>query len=205
MKRVVAAAFSVFLLAVVAYAGPYGASGSGGAVSHNQSAASDWRFGALNVGNNLSGSTETPVAQWYCTDSASNTIMCGEITLQMTNNTSGSLTTVLRRYDLVSGTVTNLDAASSQTLASGTATLGTSAISSGACAAAVTVAATGVLSTDAISWSFNAAPPSGYNGTGGILDIRPFVTGGNVNFLVCNSTASSITPGAATLNWRVLR
>ena len=88
-----------------------------------------------------------------------------------------------------------------------TATLGTSAIASGACATTVTVAATGVVSTDTIMWVFNADPTSttGYNPATGVLTIYAFPTAGNVNFKVCNLTASSITPGAVTLNWRVLR
>lgn len=87
-------------------------------------------------------------------------------------------------------------------IASGTAVLGTSAISTTTSATAVTVAAAGVLSTDAIEWSFNAAPGTGY--TSG-LHVLSYVTAGNVNFLVVNPTAGSLTPAAATLNWRVVR
>ena len=89
-----------------------------------------------------------------------------------------------------------------QVIASGTSTLGTTAISATSCATVVTSAATGVTSSDAIEWSFNAAPGTGY--TAG-LHVLPYVTSGNVNFLVCNPTAGSLTPAAATLNWRVVR
>lgn len=89
-----------------------------------------------------------------------------------------------------------------QVVASGTSALGTGAISATTCATVVTTAASGAATTDAISWSFNAAPGSGY--TSG-LHVLPYVTSGNVNFLVCNPTAGSLTPAAATLNWRVLR
>ena len=89
-----------------------------------------------------------------------------------------------------------------QVIASGTSTLGTTAISATTCASVVTTAASGVATTDAIQWSFNAAPGAGY--TAG-LHMLPYVTSGNVNFLVCNPTAGSLTPAAATLNWRVLR
>ncbi len=89
-----------------------------------------------------------------------------------------------------------------QVIASGTAALGTTAISATSCATVVTTAATGVATTDAIGWSFNAAPGTGY--TAGLY-VLPYVTSGNVNFLVCNPTAGSLTPAAATLNWRVLR
>ena len=94
------------------------------------------------------------------------------------------------------------------TVASGTAALGTSLIGSGACATVVTVAATGVLTTDAIEWTPNA-DISGVTGyapvTTGALSIYPYPTANNANFKVCNPTASGITPGAVTLNWRVPR
>lgn len=93
-------------------------------------------------------------------------------------------------------------------IASGTAVLGTAAIASGALATAVTVAAAGVLATDTIIWTPNA-DISGVTGyaplTGGGLMIYPYPTAGAVNFKVGNPTAASITPGAVTLNWKVLR
>ena len=97
---------------------------------------------------------------------------------------------------------------STLTIASGTATLGTSAISSNSCASVVTVSATGVATTDAISWSFKADPKgvTGYGaGSTGPLSILAFPTVNNVNFRVCNLSSGSITPGALTLNWRVVR
>jgi hypothetical protein len=72
----------------------------------------------------------------------------------------------------------------------------------------VTASASGVATTDAIVWSFNADPNgvTGYGaGSTGTLSIWAFPTANNVNFRVCNLTAGSITPGAATLNWRVPR
>lgn len=94
------------------------------------------------------------------------------------------------------------------TIASGTATLGTSVIASASCATVVTVTATGTLTTDAPSASFNGDPTAvtGYiPSTSGMLTIFAYPTAGNVNFKVCNATSSSITPGAITLNWRVVR
>jgi hypothetical protein len=38
-----------------------------------------------------------------------------------------------------------------------------------------------------------------------MLTIFAYPTANNVNFKVCNNTAGSITPGAITLNWRVVR
>jgi hypothetical protein len=93
-------------------------------------------------------------------------------------------------------------------IATGTATLGTSAIASGALASVVTVAATGVATTDVIQWNPNAdiSAVTGYAPvTGGGLIIYPYPTSGNVNFKVGNPTASSVTPGAVTLNWKVYR
>ena len=94
------------------------------------------------------------------------------------------------------------------TIAAGTASLGTTAISSATCATVVTVTATNVLSTDAIIWTPNSSLKAitGYvPATTGGLTIAAYPTAGNVNFDVCNWTASSITPGAVTLNWRVTR
>jgi hypothetical protein len=94
------------------------------------------------------------------------------------------------------------------TQAFGTVALGTSAIASATCATAVTAAATAVLSTDVVTASFNG-DPTGVNGyipiTTGMLTIVVYPTVGNVNFRVCNNTATPITPGALTLNWRVIR
>jgi len=95
-----------------------------------------------------------------------------------------------------------------QTIASGTSALGTSAISSASCASVVTTSATGTLTTDVVTASFNGDPTAvtGYVPlTTGMLVIFVYPTTDNVNFKVCNNTASSITPGAITLNWRVAR
>jgi hypothetical protein len=98
--------------------------------------------------------------------------------------------------------------AGTTTIASGTSALGTSAIASGACATAVTTTATGTASTDAIIWTPNASikAVTGYTpSTSGGLSIVAFPTTNNVNFDVCNWTSASITPGAVTLNFRVVR
>ena len=96
----------------------------------------------------------------------------------------------------------------STTIASGTSALGTSAISSGACASVVTTSATNTATTDVIMAGFNG-DPTGVTGyapaTAGMLTIISYPSANNVNFKVCNNTSSSITPGAITLNWRVIR
>ncbi len=93
-------------------------------------------------------------------------------------------------------------------VASGTAVLGTTAIGSGALATAVSVSATGVLTTDTIIFTPNAdiSAVTGYSPatTGGLI-IYPYPTADHVNFKVGNPTASSVTPGAVTLNWVVIR
>lgn len=92
-------------------------------------------------------------------------------------------------------------------IANGTSALGTGAITGGTCAATVTTAATGVATTDAIIWSFNADPNgvAGYTpGAGaGAFVVWSFPTVNNVNFRVCS--AAGVTPGAMTVNWRVVR
>ena len=125
---------------------------------------------------------------------------------------SGSVTSVATSSPITGGTITTSGtiacATCTVTVANGTSTLGTSAISSGACASTVTTAASGVATTDDIIADFNANPTSttGYSpSTSGMLTIIKWPTSGDVNFAVCNNTASSITPGAVTLNWRVVR
>ncbi len=93
-------------------------------------------------------------------------------------------------------------------IASGTSALGTGAISSATCATVVTTVATGTASTDTIIATFNADPTAvtGYiPATAGMLTIISYPTTNNVNFKVCNNTNASVTPGAITLNWRVIR
>jgi len=91
-------------------------------------------------------------------------------------------------------------------IASGTAVLGTANIATLSSAPPVTVAGAGIATTDSIEWAFNAAPGSGYSGAAtSQLQILAYVTSGNVNFLVVNPTAGTVTPPAATLNWRVIR
>lgn len=121
-----------------------------------------------------------------------------------TTQTAGDNTTKLATDAFVTTAV----AAKTGTIASGTAALGTSAVASGACASVVTVTAAGVATTDVIATTFSADPTSttGYTpSSSGMVTVIPYPTAGNVNFKVCNNTAASITPGAVTLNWRVVR
>jgi hypothetical protein len=90
----------------------------------------------------------------------------------------------------------------------GTIALGTTLIASGAKSAIISVAATGVLSTDNVIADFNA-DPSGVTGyapsASGMLTIIKWCSAGFINFYQYNNTASSVTPGPVTLNYRVVR
>lgn len=128
---------------------------------------------------NSSGTTNYPTAQ---------TVGTGVLTA-MSNALSGA------------GGVTS-------TIASGTSAMGTAAISSATCATVVTTSATNTATTDTVLASFNGDPTAvtGYApATTGMLTIIGYPTANNVNFKVCNNTSASITPGAITLNWRILR
>jgi hypothetical protein len=96
-----------------------------------------------------------------------------------------------------------------QTVASGTAAMGTSAISAGSCAKVVTSTANGAATTDVVLFGFNGDPTTvngyGPSSRGQELKIYPYPASNTANFKVCNLTSSSITPGALTLNWRVVR
>ncbi|OFX03781.1 MAG: hypothetical protein A3E78_01865 [Alphaproteobacteria bacterium RIFCSPHIGHO2_12_FULL_63_12] len=98
---------------------------------------------------------------------------------------------------------------SSYTVAAGAQALSVASHGANACVdTVVSPAATGVLSTDAVSWTPNAGISAvvGYrpNGTDA-LSIAAFPGTDSVTFRVCNPTATPITPGAVTLNWRVMR
>lgn len=130
----------------------------------------------------------------------------GSSSLAVAGSRSANITADSGNYD-AAGTAL-LGSGSTTTIASGTAALGTSAITSGACAAAVTVSASGVATTDAVIAGFNGDPTSTTGfipSTSGMLTIIAYPSANDVNFKVCNDTASSVTPGAVTLNWRVVR
>lgn len=97
---------------------------------------------------------------------------------------------------------------STNTICSGTIPLGTSAIASGTAATTITQTCTGLASTDNIMLDFNGSPLGtvGYQpSTSGMLTIIKWPTTNTINISVVNSTGSSITPGAVTVNYRVVR
>lgn len=139
-----------------------------------------------------------------------NTLTTGTYTLTgtagKTLNFTNSLT--LSGTDSTTMTFPSTSATIARTVASGAKALGTGAISSATCATVASDTATGTLTTDAITVSFNGDPTAvtGYTPvTSGALTIFYYPTADNVNFKVCNLTAGSITPGAVTINWRVVR
>lgn len=99
-------------------------------------------------------------------------------------------------------------AGSTNTIASGSTALGTTLIASGAKSAILSVAASGVLATDNVMADFNT-DPSGITGyepsVNGMLTIIKWCSAGFVNFYQYNNTGASITPGAVTINFRVVR
>lgn len=94
------------------------------------------------------------------------------------------------------------------TVASGAKALDTDAIASTACDTISTTTATGAATTDVVIITPNAdiTAVTGYAPvTAGGLAIYTWLTTNTLNIKVCNPTSSSITPGAVTLNWRVVR
>lgn len=94
------------------------------------------------------------------------------------------------------------------TVCSGSVALGTSLIASGAPATTVIATCTGLLSTDNLIVDFNGSPlaVTGYiPSASGILTIIKWPSVNQVNIAVVNDTASGITPGAITVNYRGIR
>lgn len=124
----------------------------------------------------------------------------------------GTVTSIATTGPIGGGTITDTGTITCTTCTvnvfTGTKALATGAIGSAACSAAQTVAATGTVTTDIVLASFNGDPTAvtGYVPlTAGMLTIIAYPTADTVNFKVCNNTSSSITPGAITLNVKVVR
>ncbi len=198
--------------------------GTTGGVTVNSQTGANYAFVATDFAKlvNLSnGSNQIPTmptaaslgANWYtqaCNQGA------GAQTITPTTSTIGGTSTFVLPAGSASqpnciGIVsdgTNYQIVSESIRISGTAALGTGAITSATCATVVTATATGVVTTDIIEASFNGDPTAvtGYiPATAGMLTIIAYPTANTVNFKVCNNTSSSVTPGAITLNWKVVR
>lgn len=183
--------------------------------THNPSCAFWWSnnsnyFSALILPTDANGRLAAegmPAFTGDCTSSAGAlALACAKINGTSFAGTNGNLvgfgaSNIPVDTGIVASTVT-------KTIANGTSALGTGAITSGTCATVVTTTATGTATTDNIMADFNGDPTAvtGYApSASGMLTIVKYPTSGNVNFKVCNLTAGSITPGAITLNWRVVR
>ena len=178
-------------------------------------------FGKLVQLSNASNQTPTlPIASTTGANWVTNVCNIGAGIQTITPTTStigGAATYVLRGGSAAApvcvtiqsdGTNYNVIPAAPATVASGTSALGTGAISSATCATVVTTSATGTATTDVVWWGFNGDPTAvtGYTPvTSGALTIFAYPSANNVNFKVCNLTTGSITPGAITLNWRIVR
>lgn len=163
---------------------------------------------ALSAGTTFTGTTTT--ATLVATTVNGNTLTAGTYTLTgvagKTLTFNKSIT--LEGTDSTTMTFPSVSATITRTVASGAKALATGAITSATCTTAQTATATGTLTTDAISASFNGDPTAvtGYVPlTSGMLTIMVYPTADTVNFKVCNNTAGSVTPGAITINWSVLR
>lgn len=153
---------------------------------------------SLNL-NSLGAKTITKVVGGITTVLADGDIRPGQLVDVMYDGTNMQLLSQLGNGVVASG---------SKSLTSG------SAIASGTCTgdasqpALDTASAPGTLTTDLVLASFNANVTSvtGYTAaTTGTLRVDVYPTTDTINFKICNATSSSITPGAITLNWRVLR
>ena len=126
----------------------------------------------------------------------------------MTTLTAGTDITLSSGATCTTTCTINVGSGVTRTIASGSLTLNTTAVGSATCGTAQTSSATGTATTDTIVANFNGDPTAvtGYVPlVSGMLTIIPYPTLNTVNFKVCNNTGASITPGAVTINWRVVR
>jgi hypothetical protein len=120
---------------------------------------------------------------------------------KMNNNNGGADTVVgTATTDVLSNKSTSAGPLIGK-VASGTVAMTTASITGPNCGSTVTVSASGVLATDVIVATDNAAPAVTTNGP---LAIKAWPTTNNVNFAYCVQSGT-FTPGAATLNWIVMR
>jgi hypothetical protein len=89
----------------------------------------------------------------------------------------------------------------------GSVALPTGALTTGTCASPVTVASPGATTTSAVAWNFASDPNgvTGYGATATAVTINVWATANTINIRQCNNTGSSITPGAMSVNARVIQ
>ena len=164
-------------------------------------------YDAAGAASSLLSGTETVSGTWTFNNGS----------LKLAGSSSGSLTVEAAAaagsgVDVLPAAV-NSPAKIPQVVFAGTIALSTSSISTGTCQAVSagttnSVAATNVATTDIIDWSpqVSLQGVTGYEvNTGGALSIDTYPTAGYINVNICNWTTGSITPGALTLNVRVIR
>jgi hypothetical protein len=120
----------------------------------------------------------------------------------------GAFAATLFGYADAAAVRTGIGAQAALTIISGTKSLLTTSLAANTCRTETVTSQTGVASTDVISGNFNATVigATGYGAatTPGIV-IYAYGTANTVNFDVCNTTASAITPSARTLNWQIIK
>jgi hypothetical protein len=100
-----------------------------------------------------------------------------------------------------------------QVIVEGSIAMPVTSVAANSCDAAATLASTGTITAGAIANVATTDNPnanynsdqtliSGYNSG---VNIQKFPESGDIGFKRCNVTASPITPGAATLNFQVIR
>lgn len=107
----------------------------------------------------------------------------------------------------INGTTIAASVTLTQTIASGTTVIPVTALAANTCdTTATTGTATGAATTDAPSIAY-ASDPTGVTGygAGGGISIRYWTTTNTFNLKRCNESGSSVTPGALSVNWRVVR
>ena len=163
-------------------------------------------YDAFGAASGLLSGTETVSGAWTFNNG----------TLKLAGSTSG--TTVIETaatgggIDVLPAAV-NSPARIPQVIFAGTIALATNTIPSGACQTVTagsvnSVAATNVATTDIIDWTpqVSLQSVSGYQASiSGGLSIDTYPTASYINVNVCNWTGATVTPGAVSLNVRVIR
>lgn len=176
-----------------------------------------WSAFSGNFGS-LGGGTNTAAAMLVGTGASLGTTGSGTIAATTAANLSGTpalpngtTATTQSSGDNTTKLATDafVQANAAHVICSGTINLPTTAITTGSYALAASTTCTGLLASDNISLTFNGSPLgiTGYmpTTTGNLLTIYSWPTANTINVAVGNSTGATVTPGSATVNYRVVR